>query len=118
MAEIVFFCHDSRENIQTFEYYKQDLEALESLGHEVVVCTKYQEIPPRFDAMVVWWWSRAFLPVLLCRMLRRPCIVTGVFNFRFPAHLTGNDYFGKRGWQRFLIRNAARLADLNLFLNE
>ena len=85
MSRIVFFCREEREHLDIFEYYQQDIEALKALGHDVVVCTRYREIPLRFDAMFVWWWQYALWPVLLSRLLGRPCVITGVFNYRLPV---------------------------------
>ena len=118
MAKIVFFCHEKKSNLEIFEYYKQDIDALRALGHQVVICTKYSEIPFSFDAMFIWWWTHALWPVLLSRMLKKPCIITGAYNFRFPEDFEGIDYFRRPYWQRFLIRKAANLCTLNLFINQ
>jgi glycosyltransferase involved in cell wall biosynthesis len=118
MSKIVFYTHDSVANLKEFEYYKQDIDALRALGHEVVICTSYLEIPFIFDAMFVWWWTHALVPVLLCRILRRPCIITGTFNFRFPDIFEGKDYFRRPHWQKLLIRSALRLCSLNLFVSQ
>ena len=101
-----------------YKRQKQDIDALSALGHEVTICTKYREIPFHFDAMFIWWWTYALWPALLCRILNKPCIITGVYNFRFPASFEGIDYFRRPYWQQFLIRKAASLAVLNLFLND
>ena len=45
MPKVVFYCRDSLDNIRAMEYYRQDIEALRSLGHEVVVCNRYRDIP-------------------------------------------------------------------------
>lgn len=118
MSRIVFFCHDDRLHIESFEYYKQDIDALEALGHEVIICTKYSEIPLRFDAMFVWWWTYALYPAILCRIINKPCIITGTYNFRFPVNYSGRDYFKRPLWQRALIRSATTISSLNLFVNE
>jgi glycosyltransferase involved in cell wall biosynthesis len=118
MATIVFFAHDTRANLERFEYYKQDIDALRALGHRLVLCTRYVDIPVAFDAMFIWWWSRALLPVLLCRILNRPCVITGTFNFRFPEGFEGRDYFKRRLWQRFVIKSAAKLCSVNLFVSQ
>jgi len=118
MATIAFYTHDSAANLKEFEYYKQDIDALRALGHEVVICTRYVEIPAHFDAMFVWWWTHALLPVLLCRILKRPCIITGTFNFRFPENFQGKDYFRRPYWQRFLIKSAVKQSTLNLFVSQ
>ena len=74
MAKIVFYCRDTLENIRSMEYYRQDIEALQALGHDVVVCNRYRDIPWRFDVLFVWWWTYALLPVALTRLAgrRRP----------------------------------------------
>ena len=117
MKKIVFYCHDTLENLTTFEYYRQDIDALKELGHEVLVVNRYRDIPVKFDLLFVWWWTYAFYPVLLARLLRRPVIVTGTFNFKFPKDFAGVDYFARPTWQKFLIAGAVRLATLNLFVN-
>jgi|SRR2546427_109431 len=117
MAKILFYCNDSRSNIQAFEYYKQDIDALKALGHDVVVCTRYREIPLRFDAVFVWWWTYALVPVVFARLRNKPCIITGIFNFKFPDGFDGVDYFLRPWWQRLLIRLAAQWCTRNLFID-
>lgn len=118
MSRIVFYCNETKSNLETFEYYKQDIDALKTLGHQVIICTKYREIPFDFDIMFIWWWTYALIPVLLSRLLRKPCIVTGTYNFRFPIDFDGIDYFRRPAWQRFLIKKATTLCTLNLFVNQ
>lgn len=118
MSKIVFFCNDRIDNINSMEYYRQDISALKALGHEVVICNRYRDIPFRFDLIYVWWWTYALFPVLLAKVLRRKSIVTGVFNFRYENATHGRDYLGRPLHQRLLIAMAARLADANLFVSE
>lgn len=118
MPRIVFYCRDSIENIQSMEYYRQDIEALKSLGHEVVICNRYRDIPLRFDLMFIWWWTYALYPVLLAKLLGRKSVVTGVFNFRFSDKSHGADYFARPAHQQLLIWIATKLADANLFVSE
>ncbi len=118
MSKIVLYCHEEKSNLETFEYYKQDIDALRTLGHQVIICTKYREIPFDFDAVFIWWWTYALWPVLLSRTLKKPCIITGVYNFRFPEGFGGKDYFRRPYWQRILISKATYLSTLNLFLNQ
>jgi glycosyltransferase involved in cell wall biosynthesis len=118
MAKVVFYCNDEKENISIFEYYAQDITAIEALGHEVIVCTRYREIPLNFDYIFVWWWTYALVPVIFAKMIGAKSIVTGAFNFRFPKGFEGIDYFSRPLWQRFLISSAAKLADVNIFIND
>lgn len=118
MCKIVFYCNDSMDNIQAMEYYRQDIEAIRALGHKVVVCNRYRDIPLKFDVMYVWWWTYALYPILLAKLLRSKSIVTGVFNFRFQVQSQGADYFARPVHQRWMIWLAAKLADANLFVSE
>lgn len=116
--KIVFFARDSVENIQSMEYYRQDLQALHALGHEVVICTRYRDIPARFDLIYVWWWTYALYPVLVAKLRRRKSVVTGVYNFQFEDKSSGTDYFTRPWHQRLLIRLATKWTDANLFISE
>jgi glycosyltransferase involved in cell wall biosynthesis len=117
MARIVFYCHDKMENIRSMEYYRQDIESLRALGHEVVVCNRYRDIPWRFEVLFVWWWTYALVPLALARLTGRRTIITGVYNFRFEDSSSGTDYFGRPWFQRFVIGLATKLADANLFVS-
>ena len=114
VKKIVFYCNDSISNIQKFEYYSLDIKALEELGVNVVICTKYREIPKDFDAIYIYWWSYALFPIILAKWKRKPAFVSGVFNYRFPQWQSGRDYFKRPLWQRLLMRSAMQLADANL----
>lgn len=118
MARIAFYCNDTRPNIDTFEYYKQDIDAMRQLGHDVVICTRYRELPRDFDLVYIWWWTYALFPVLLSRWRGKPSSVTGIFNFRFPSAFPERDYFKRPWWQRQMIGWATKLATQNLFIND
>ena len=117
MAKIVFFCKVRKSLLSTVEFYKQDIQALEMLGHQVVICNRWREIPFNFNAIFIWWWTYASWPVFLARLLGKPSIITGTFNFRFPESLNDQDYFKRSSWQKILIRLSIHLCSLNLFVN-
>ncbi len=116
MARIVFFCHDTMHNIETTEYYYQDIKAMRALGHDVVICNRYRDIPKKYDAIFIWWWTYALVPVLMARLRGRIAIITGTFNFRYDERASGTDYFGRPWHQRVLIGLATRLATANVFV--
>lgn len=118
LSKIVFYCHDTLENIHSMEYYRQDIDAMQALGHEVVVCNRYRDIPWRFDVLFVWWWTHALLPVVFARMTGRRAIVTGVYNYRFEDPSTGTDYLGRPWYQQAVIGLATKLAHANLFVSK
>jgi glycosyltransferase involved in cell wall biosynthesis len=98
-----------RAILDRVEFYAQDLRVLRELGFDVHVATTIQEIRPA-DFYFVWWWTWAFFPVCVARMLRRPVIVTGVFDNwmftdRHPAH-------------QAMMRYALRHATSNVFVSQ
>lgn len=118
VAKIVFYCNDTIENMQVTEYYLQDIEALKALGHEVVVCNRYRDIPLRFDLLFIWWWTYALYPILIAKLLGRKSVVTGVFNFRFRVNDKNYGYFSRPIQQRLPIWLGMKLADANLFVSQ
>ena len=96
------------------EFYRQDLHALQQAGFDVVVATNWAEIPRDVDVFFIWWWTWAWQPLLAARLARRPAIVTGVFDYRWPE--PGIDYVNRPFWQRLPMRAALRVADANVFI--
>lgn len=117
MAKIVFYCRVEKGLFETVEFYRQDIDILKKIGHEVILCTRYREIPLNFDIIFIWWWTYAAWPILLSKLLGKPSIITGTFNFRFPENFNGTDYFHRPYYQRLLIKFAVKMASMNLFVN-
>lgn len=118
MAKVIFYCRDKTNSIESLEYYRQDIEALRDLGHQVTICTRYSQIPLKFDVLFIWWWTYALWPVLLAKVVRSKSIVTGTFNFRHKGVKSALDYFNRPFWQRALIRSAIVNADLNMMVSK
>lgn len=115
MSKIIFYCHATLDQINSMEYYRQDIEALRGLGHDVVICNRYRDIPWHYDVMFVWWWTYALFPVAITRIVGRRAIIAGVYNFKFEDSSSGRDFLSRPWPQRFLIALATRLAHANLF---
>lgn len=116
--KIVFYCNDTLENIQSMEYYNQDIQVLIESGHDVKVCNKYGDIPLNFDLIYIWWWTYALYPVLLAKLLGRKSIITGVFNYRPIEQVPNSGYKARPFYQRFLIKLALKMTDINLFVSK
>jgi glycosyltransferase involved in cell wall biosynthesis len=75
------------EDKAAFEYnqfYAQDVRIVRSLFDDVVLATRWSEIPWDADAYLIWWWSWAFVPMMKALVRRSPCVVTGVFDYVHP----------------------------------
>lgn len=116
--KIIFFCNDTLENIQSMEYYNQDIQSLIGLGYDVKVVNRYRDIPLKFDVIFIWWWTYALYPVLLAKILGRKSIVTGVFNYRKVENIPNSGFHARPFHQRLLIWLALKIADVNLFVSK
>ena len=104
-----------RELIDRMEFYKQDVDILHDLGFDVVISTNWREIPTNVDFYFIWWWTWAFLPITKSAITRQPCLVTGIFDFRSP---TGDDFFHRPLWERWLMRYTLKRAQTNVFASQ
>lgn len=104
--------------LERAEYYKQDLDILKELGFDVRVATSFAEIPLNVDFYFIWWWQWAFLPLLKSTWSRRPCVITGTFDYRWPRDEMGRDYLRRPSWQQALMRYALEKASTNVFVSQ
>jgi len=114
---VCFFAPVSERRIlERVEFYKQDLDILRGLGFDVTIATRWSEIPWNADLYFVWWWTWAFLPLVKARLQRRPVLITGTFDYRWPV--PGHDYYSRPAWQRWLLQFALKHASANIFVSE
>lgn len=70
-----FFSNGEREIIYQRQYTIVDIEILKQLGYEVIIATKYNEIPWNCDIYYSWWASSSILPLIVTLITRKPLIV-------------------------------------------
>lgn len=106
---VVFFARVAdRATLDRVEFYRQDICLLRELGFDVKVVTRVANLTIA-DYYFVWWWTWAFAPVALARLLRRPVIVTGVFDLW--------DFDRRPRIHRWLMAWALRNAQANVFVS-
>jgi glycosyltransferase involved in cell wall biosynthesis len=123
MKKVLFFCSGKKKDLEIYEYYIQDINALKELGYDVILATNFLELVIKFskvDFVFIWWWTYAFFPVFLGKIFNKPTVVTGTFNFKFDIKSTnsGIDFFDRPFYQKVLIKYSVKNANLNLFVNE
>lgn len=114
--KITFFCRVDKKALSIIEFYNQDIEILKSLGHELNLATKYSEIDWKSDIIFIWWWTYAFYPVFIARLLGKKTIITGTFNYLAPE--AASDYFRRPFWQRKLIKYSIKNANQNILVSK
>jgi glycosyltransferase involved in cell wall biosynthesis len=113
---ICFFARvESLRVLETVEFYRQDIELLRSLGHEVFPAVRWRQIRTDVDLYYVWWWTWAFQPLVAAKLLGKPLVITGVLDYPFPVSDRG--YSGRPRWQKLIMKTALRSADRNVFLS-
>jgi glycosyltransferase involved in cell wall biosynthesis len=113
---ICFFARvESPRVLETVEFYRQDIELLRSLGHEVFPAVRGRQIRTDVDLYYVWWWTWAFQPLLPAKLFGKPLVITGVLDYPYPV--PGRGYEGRPLWQRLVMSAALRSADRNVFLS-
>jgi len=96
------------------EFYRSDIVALRSLGHDVVCVNSLRELlRTNCDLYYVWWFGYGVFPAILARLRGRPSILTGAVHTpecgslnNWPAH------------KRWLMKLAMKLATRTLFISK
>ena len=117
---ICFFARvKSPEILDRVNFYAQDIKILKELGHEVIIATKFKEIPLNCDFYYIWWWTWAFMPLIKAKFGSKPTLITGTFNYAPPAGLDnmGGVYKNRPFWQRWIIQQALSRANANVFVS-
>jgi glycosyltransferase involved in cell wall biosynthesis len=107
-----------RKYIKRWDYYQVDISALNDLFDEVELCNSlWDVIKTRQNASAIycWWWHSSFPVILLSRLLRIPCVVTGAIHM---YDMSGSpDFYTKSASYRFFTTISLRLASANLFIS-
>jgi glycosyltransferase involved in cell wall biosynthesis len=114
--KICFFVKlDSDEYLKRVGFYKQDIEILTLIGYNVTPAISFKDLFKPTDVYYVWWWTWAFIPVLLGLIRRKPVIVTGVFDHYINGEI--QDFKKRNIIHRILIKFSLKYCSLNLFIS-
>lgn len=110
----MFFCRTEggdRSVLERVGFYAQDLRLLDELGFEVKIATTLRSMLSERSADVyfIWWWTWAFVPIALSKIMRRPTIVTGVLD-----HAT---FANRPATEKLLHRFTLAFATTNVFVS-
>lgn len=114
--KVTFYANVELSALSVVQFYKVDLDILKELGYEIKITNSYRQIDWSSDVIFVWWWTYAFIPVILGKLFCKKVIITGTFNYKAPD--APIDYFRRPLWQRFLIKYAAKYADMNIMVSK
>jgi glycosyltransferase involved in cell wall biosynthesis len=109
--KIAFCCVGINENtLRRTEFYRQDFEILQALGHEVTFVGSPAGLRTSYDLAFVWWWNYLWAWAPVAKALRIPILTTGVFDLeayrRMPVLKQKLKLWG------------SRLSDLNVVISK
>jgi glycosyltransferase involved in cell wall biosynthesis len=113
--KVTFFCRVEKKALLLNEFYKQDIDILNDLGFKVVIANKWRAIDWKSDVIYIWWWTYAFLPVFIAKLIRKKVIITGTFNYKCPQ--AEKDFFRRNILERFLVKYSFDNANVNLIVS-
>jgi glycosyltransferase involved in cell wall biosynthesis len=70
-----FFSREGHEQMLRQQYSIQDIEILKELGFDVVIASRFTDIPWHCDLYFSWWASGSILPVIVALINRTPIVV-------------------------------------------
>jgi glycosyltransferase involved in cell wall biosynthesis len=113
---ICFFARVDKQALDIVNFYKQDIDILNDIGCSVKIATRWSEIDWSCDIIYIWWWTWAFIPVFISKILKKKTIITGTFNFKCDR--VNRDYFRRPYIERLLICYSVKKADRNIFVSQ
>jgi glycosyltransferase involved in cell wall biosynthesis len=109
---------DWKEVISKVGFYRDDIKILTGLGHEVVVAPRVRDVDLSADLFFCWWWGYSIAPVLAGRLIGRPVIVTGAFDFSScRQELPGICFLDRPWWKKAIIKTVLALSDASAFVS-
>jgi glycosyltransferase involved in cell wall biosynthesis len=100
-----------RSLFELVEFYRQDIRALEELGHKVRLTHHPLQLRRDDDLYWIWWPTSGAPAILWARLCRRPAILLAAISDR---DTTVSGLAAQPGWKRAAARLSFRLADLIL----
>jgi len=115
IPKICFYCNVEKHVLEVVEFYKQDIKILNNLADKVSIAVKWRDIDWTSDIIFVWWWTFAFVPVLIGKLLRKKVVITGTFNYGCRANR--RDYSQRSLVQKILIKFSIKYAWRNILVS-
>ncbi|MBN2601032.1 MAG: glycosyltransferase family 4 protein [Candidatus Marinimicrobia bacterium] len=116
ISKTCFYCNVDNKTLDVVEFYKQDINILHDIADEVIIATRWRDIDWKSDIIFVWWWTYAFIPVFIGKILRKRVIITGTFNIGDKKN--NRDYDNRKFLQRMLIKYSLTHAWKNILVSK
>ncbi len=97
------------------QWYGNDIKILEEMGFQVIVATKFKDIPFNCDLYFSWFTTGSILPLIKAKICRKPIIVIAGGSEVVAASF---GYFSKPWYVKLCVRMCLRYADAVLAVSK
>jgi len=97
--------------LSLMQWYKNDVAILEDLKYEVIIATKFREIPWDCDLYCSWWYTTSIFPLIKAKLQGRPLVILGGGSEVVASRADIRGYDSKSLFVKLIIRICIKLAD-------
>ena len=73
--KVCFYSNEGYESVMRQQYSIQDLNVLHDLGFDVVIVSKFSQIPWNCDLYFSWWGGGSIFPLIVAKLRNKPIVV-------------------------------------------
>ena len=99
------------ELLKNIEFYQNDIKILKDIGFDVVTANYWRDIPRNCDILFAWWASSGAIPLLISKILRKPCFLVVGGSDTSLKDRSQAGYHSRVWWHKLIIKWALRNAN-------
>lgn len=120
--KVCFFSKSGKEQILREQYSIQDINILKELGYDVIIATRFSEIPKKCKFYFSWWASGSIYPFIIAKIMRKPIITVAGGNeaMLYKDSLSNNPkgYLTTNKLKRFAVYLTLRFSNVVLIVSD
>lgn len=117
--KVCFFARvKDKRLLNLIQWYKNDIEILKDLKYEVIIATKFREIPWDCDLYCSWWCTTSIFPLIKAKLRHKPLVILGCGSEVISSSKEISGYYSKPLPIRFIISSCLKIADYVLAISE
>tara|TARA_B110001469_G_C9602541_1_gene299405 strand:+ start:130 stop:1152 length:1023 start_codon:yes stop_codon:yes gene_type:complete len=113
--KVCFYSNEGYESIMRQQYSIQDVNILRDLDFDVVIASKFSEIPWNSDLYFSWWGGGSVFPLIVAKLRGKPIVVVAggneVLFYRDSVTQKTAGYLDAPWYKKIAIRLVLKCAD-------
>lgn len=117
--KVCFFARvKDKKLLSLMQWYKNDISILKDLKYEVIIATKFREIPWDCDLYCSWWFTTSIFPLIKAKLQHKPLVILGGGSEVVTSRADIRGYHSKSLFEKLIIRLCIKLADYCLAVSK